>query len=134
MIGTEEKARAASQAKAQLDSITEMIENLRIAVDADNSERIDTAQQTIQEDALSVEVRSDWHNPCDADVPVMEYTILLCTGGPAVRIIGELDKYAEPETARIEFQDWYIPWEDYPLTDKEQDIVIAYAQNFYFGG
>jgi hypothetical protein len=29
------------------------------------------------------------------------------TGGPAVRITGDLADYGEPETASIEYQDWF---------------------------
>lgn len=63
-----------------------------------------------------------------------EYRILLCTGGPAVRIIGELGKYAEPETARIEYQDWDTPWEEYVITNaKDQEALLTYCRQFYFG-
>jgi hypothetical protein len=43
-----------------------------------------------------------------------EFMILLCTGGPAVRIRGELDRYSEPEKPRIEYQDWFTPWQTLP--------------------
>jgi len=62
----------------------------------------------------------------------LEFTILLCTGGPAVRIIGELNEHQEPESARIEYQDWFTAWEDMPLTSEQQEKVLTYCRQFYF--
>jgi hypothetical protein len=90
----------------------------------------DEARQRIEEDALSVEVRSGWHSPGD-DAPAEEFCILLATGGPAVRIRGELNEYREPCRAWLEVQDWYKPWTQYHGI--EQDALLAYAQCFYFG-
>jgi len=120
-----------NQARAQLESIKEMIAALDLAGEDDNAR--DDAYQIIQEDPLSVEVRSDWHSPGDRDTETAEYNILLCTGGPACRIVGELDKWAQPETASIEHQDWGTPWTKYPLNREDEAIVVRYAQCFYFG-
>ena len=101
-----------------------------------NGEEIDGQDpaERIQEDPLSVEVRSDWHSPGDENDKPTEYTILLCTGGPAVRIIGELDEHGQPETATIEYQDWFTPWERYSDTsDEEDEALLTYAQQFYYG-
>jgi hypothetical protein len=89
------------------------------------------AEQRIQEDALSVEVRSEWHAPGDANgVQDAEFMILLSTGGPASRIRGELSN-GEPDRAWLEVQDWGTPWTRY--FDIEQDTLLAYARCFYFG-
>ena len=94
----------------------------------------DEARERIQENALSVEVRADWHQPGGEDTKPTEYKILLCTGGPAVRIIGDLNEYQEPETARLEYQDWFTPWEKYrDTTSEEDDKLLTYARQFYFG-
>lgn len=92
----------------------------------------EAARQTIQEDALSVEVRSGWYSDPSNLKPDV-YTILLCTGGPACRIIGDLSERGEPESARIEYQDWFTPWVDYPLDREEEADVVKYAQQFWFG-
>lgn len=125
-----ELSHSESQAKAQLESIKEMVEAL-----ADNvqGEGYEDALQTILDDPLSVEVRSGWHTAGDEDNEASEYMILLCTGGPACRIVGSLDHYATPETAHLEHQDWGTPWMDYPLSHEEQEIVKTYARQFYFG-
>lgn len=129
---------AQSQAKAQLESIINMVDALNDAGHIlpggnGNIEAEEDAAQSIREDALSVEVRSDWHEPGTAPDLFSEYNILLCTGGPAVRIIGDLSKYSEPETARIEYQDWGTPWTNYPITHEQQEKVLTYCRQFYFG-
>ena len=91
----------------------------------------ENTEQHIHEDPLSVEVRSDWHTP-GSESREGEYRILLCTGGPACRIVGQLSQYSEPETARIEHQDWGTPWTEYRLDSDEEKIVLTYAQQFYF--
>jgi hypothetical protein len=134
-----EQERALDQARAQFESIREMVEELEAADEARSEdedgadERYEKADQQIKEDALSVEVRSDWYSPGE-EVRPSEFTILLCTGGPAVRIIGELNQYNEPESARIEYQDWFTKWTEMPLTSDEERIVLVYCSCFYFGG
>ncbi len=87
-----------------------------------------------------MEVRSGWYaaGMPDLDAFPAEYTILLCTGGPAVRIIGELDQYGEPETARLEHQDWGTPWTEYYADhmprDDQETALLTYARQFYYGG
>ena len=90
----------------------------------------DEARDAILEDALSVEVRSDWHTP-GSEAENTEYCILLSTGGPASRIVGELNKWSEPVSATLQVQDWGTPWADYREAD--EDTLLAYAQCFYFG-
>ncbi len=92
------------------------------------------AETRIQEDALSVEVRSGWVDAAayaNLDQPAEEFMILLSTGGPASRIRGELDDNGEPCRACLEIQDWGTPWTQY--FDIEQDTLLAYARCFYFG-
>lgn len=92
----------------------------------------DEARQAITEDALSVEVRSDWHEP-GQEAAAQEFNILLCTGGPAVRIRGELNEHGEPDRAWMECQDWFTSWEQVTLGGGSQEILLTYARQFYFG-
>jgi len=39
------------------------------------------------------------------DVIAVNLEILLCTGGPVVRIVGDLSQHHEPDSARLEYQD-----------------------------
>ena len=148
-------ADAKRQGQAQFDSIKEMVEALR-ATDRTDKEgstewdrKREEAQRAIEEDALSVQVRSGWYSPMAGRnvVAPEEYEILLCTGGPACRIIGELSEHGEPETARLEVQDWFQPWTAMrPLVKPEapgecgpygsydsEPILLEYARCFYFG-
>ena len=102
--------------------------------EAGECESEEDAQQRIQEDPLSLEVRSGWCSPGteEAGKPE-EFKILLCTGGPAVQIIGELDEYGQPESAKIQYQDWFIPWMDYALDSEDESAVLEYCSQFYFG-
>lgn len=68
----------------------------------------DNARTTILEDALEVQVRSGWCNSKE-DMEPEEFFILLCTGGPALRIRGRLDR-GEPSRCWLEYQDWGTPW------------------------
>jgi hypothetical protein len=82
---------------------------------------------------LSVEVRTDWHTvgAVEAAKPT-HYKILLCWGGPAVQIVGTLDEYNQPDSVRLQYQDWFTEWTDFLLTDEEEQMVIKYAQQCYF--
>lgn len=90
----------------------------------------DEARDAILEDALSVEVRSDWHTPGDSS-EATEYCILLSTGGPAVRIVGDLDQLKQPVSAALQIQDWGTPWTDYREAD--EGTLLQYAGCFCFG-
>lgn len=120
--------RARDQAKCQFESIQEMVSRLE-SKDEDEQEK---AREEIQEDPLEVSIRSGWYSP-GSEHEAEEYLILLCTGGPAVRIIGELGAHNEPETARLQYQDWFTPWEEYVLEHEEYETLLTYARQFYFG-
>jgi hypothetical protein len=131
----------AVQARVEGDELTELHRALS-AWDEENGEELaelvaaagecesrEDAEQRIQEDPLSLEVRSGWTSlgePFAAE----EFNILLATGGPAVRIVGELSG-GEPSRAWLEVQDWFTPWTQYIGAD--QDVLLTYARCFYFG-
>jgi hypothetical protein len=89
----------------------------------------DEARSAIQEDPLSVEVRSGWVS-YGSEMQAEEFCILLCTGGPAVRIMGELDN-GQPCRAWMEYQDWGTGWTRFYYAD--QSVLLAYCSEFYFG-
>jgi hypothetical protein len=92
----------------------------------------DDALQRIQDDPLSLQVRSGWYSP-GQDVPApTEFELLLVTGGPAVRIVGELDEHGAPLRAWIEWQDWGTPWTRH-YEPGMGDLCLDYATHFYFG-
>lgn len=126
---TQEDKRAEQQARSKLESIVEMVADL----DSTDDEAREAAYERIQEHPLSVQVRSGWCNS-KSDMEPEEFTILLCTGGPAVRIYGELGRYSEPDSARLEYQDWFTPWEPlYDISEEQEQALLRYCQQFYFG-
>lgn len=140
-------ANAKANGQACFDNIREMVEALNKAAEIASRSTVqvglEDAERAIHEDALSVEVRSGWHQP-GVDNPnerlqATEYRILLCTGGPAVQIVGDLNEHGEPETAVMQVQDWFLPWTDFhparPADDTQStgDTLLAYARCFYFG-
>lgn len=153
-----ERDTARDQAAAQLASIVEMmsavecdfyrLQELRevdpAELSSDDAEELselsaaagdcedeDDARRRIDDDPLSVEVRTDWHAPGEDSEPT-EFCILLCTGGPAVRIVGDLDQ-GQPSRPRLQYQDWGIPWTDYFPDSAGLDALQSYCECFYFG-
>ena len=91
----------------------------------------DNAHARIYEDPLSVEVRSGWTSP-GHDFEPEEFQILLCTGGPAVRIMGELNEYGSPRRAWLEHQDWGTAWQEYHA-DHDTAALLTYASHLLGG-
>lgn len=129
-------AQANEQLKEWDEENAEELADLEKAVTLEGEEcDEDTIRQRIEESPLSVEVRSDWHTPGSQDETSKpaEYCILLSTGGPALRIIGELDQYCQPSSARLEYQDWFTPWTEKITTGDDHAALLRWAQVFYFG-
>jgi hypothetical protein len=129
--GDLEERTAAALALADWDA--EYGEEFGDLVDAaGDCEDRDDAERRIQEDPLSIEIRSGWHSPGETLEPE-DFQILLTTGGPALRIIGELDEHREPHRAWLEHQNWFKPWTEYHGEGCDQDTLLTYCQQFYFG-
>jgi hypothetical protein len=128
-----EENHAISNAKDWLEEITTLV--VKLHDDGLTDEQREQVRDEIQEGPLSVMVRDGWRSPggiVDSDNSAEEYEILLSTGGPALRIFGKLDRGEPDEWPRLQWQDWGIPWTDYPLGE-EREAVQSYAQQFYFG-
>lgn len=124
-----------SNALAGYGNLREMVAELEKAAGECTSQ--DDARERIQEDALEICVRTGWHSPTGDRVAPEEFYILLSTGGPALRIRGELNEHCEPSRAWLEYQDWGTPWTRL-VTDSDGDTVcqatlLTYAHQFYFG-
>lgn len=117
---------SARQARAQVDSIVELVAGL-------NGEHDDEARQDIYEDALSVEVRANQWQAIGPELEADEFRIVLCTGGPHVEIRGDLNDFNEPERVGVFHQDWFESFEELALTSQQEEAVLKYARCFYFG-
>lgn len=123
--------------EAEPDNAEELADLIAAAGECSDREQ---AEQFIHEDALSVQMRSDWETAevwqgrdsghGTGGIQAVEFEILLSTGGPATRIIGDLEN-GEPTRARLQAQDWFQPWTDYVQAD--QDTLLSYCRCFYFG-
>ena len=126
----ERKEAAAAALEAWKEENQEELDAL--IAEAGDCTDADDARRRIEEDALSVQVRSDWHSPGETAEDT-EFEILLCTGGPACKIVGELGQYNEPDRAWIEFQDWFTSWGELVTTGEDNRALLAYCRVFYFG-
>ena len=115
------------QAFAQLASIKEMLK----AVENATGDEREAAEQAIYDDPLEVSVRcASWSSQYDNLEPD-EYRILLCTGGPAVQLEGELDDRNQPYNVQLQHQDWFEPWETLSIDDKDTETLLTYARHFF---
>lgn len=86
----------------------------------------DDARQAILEHPLEIQVRSDWESP-GTELRPTEYFVLLCTGGPEVRIIGGLNDRLEATDARLEHQDWGTLWTELPTEGEDDEALLEYV-------
>lgn len=93
----------------------------------------DDAERRIQEDPLSLQFRSGWTSSGDP-MQAEEFELLLATGGPAVRILGELDHNGEPCRALLEVRDWFEPWTQYLGIDGDTLLEYCRAAGVYYQG
>lgn len=106
--------------------------------DGTNTEETrDAIQATAKEAVLSVDVRSGWRAVGET-LEAEEFQILLSTGGPAVRIVGDLGLGNQAEAPRLEHQDWGTPWTEWKgacpdMGASLQSILEAFCGLFFFG-
>ena len=95
----------------------------------------DSVTEYVQQMPLSVQVRSGWHSPGET-FETAEFEILLSTGGPACRILGELDRGSVAWQAGcrpvIQHQDWFKPWTESDY-DVNTDALLWFCEQFYYG-
>ena len=115
------------QAFAQLASIKEMLQAVENAADDER----EAAEQAIYDDPLAVDVRSGWVNVWTTEFEPVEYRVLLCTGGPAVQLEGELDDRKQPYNVQLQHQDWFEPWQTVPLTAEDTETLLTYVRYFF---
>lgn len=100
--------------------------------DAGDSTSGDEAREAIEQDALSVEVRTGWMTPGNGEELVPEeFRIVLCTGGPHVELLGGLDR-GSPSRIRVIYKDWGTSGEYFPDSE-EREALETYCAQFYFG-
>jgi hypothetical protein len=117
----------AREALANWDDAEELAELESAAGDCESR---DDAEQRIHEDPLSIELSGTWSL---GETPTADRAIILLgTGGPATRIVCELDEHREPHRAWIQAQDWFKPWTDY-VGSHDGETLLTYCRCFFFG-
>jgi hypothetical protein len=125
-----ERNHAADNAAAWYAEIKDMMAAL------ENTES-DSLMDEIWSGPLSILVRDGWRTPYGVGDRAAEYEMLLSTGGPALRVYGQLGEHGEPESAALQYQDWGTPWTDwYPSHSEAFEVarvLLTYARCFSFG-
>lgn len=132
----EKENHAEANARGWLQSILEMVERLETAEEQaiNGPDETDAARLWIEEAPLSVMVRDGWRNPTTRSEGPEEYEVLLTTGGPALRLIGKLDGYGQPDDwPRLEYQDWGTPWTEYIPAREHREELRKFASVFWYG-
>ena len=123
-----EENNAERNALCWMDDLREKFAALDKANDAGDYTTADSLADELYELPLSIDVRCaswtsyNWTETLEPD----EYQILLTWGGPAARITGDLAD-REPETARLEHQDWGTEWTALDTDDADAGILRRFA-------
>jgi hypothetical protein len=107
------------------DDAEELFELEDAAGDCEDKE---DAIRRIHEDPLSIRIFGE---RVDGEWTADRFEILLTTGGPAVRIVGELDQNGEPDRVWLEVQDWGTPWTQYHEPGIGETL-LKYCSHFTF--
>jgi hypothetical protein len=124
---------AESNARAWLAEIVELAARLQ----SSDYETADAARDEAMERPLSVEVRDAWRAPTMPGEPIdqdpVEFSILLTTGGPGLRVWGDFGPGMAVDCAELQYQDWGTPWTPLHVTDEEAEAIKAFASAQYLG-
>ena len=134
MITTKEN-HALNNAIGHIESMVEDFKKDQQLQESNDYNQQDELRESVLNSVLSVEFRSGWYSSPEsiADLSPEEFKILLTWGGPALRVIGELDEYG-PVNSKLQYQDWGTPWTDFKITKDQQDALNWFCNCFYFGG
>ena len=59
------------------------------------------------------------------------FELLLCTGGPAMRVVGRVNRYGEGCDAVVQWQDWFKPWTSFQATSGAQREALEWFCNLF---
>ena len=124
---------ALNNAIGHIESMVEDFKKDQQLQESNDYDQQDELRESILNSALSVEFRSGWYSSLDDELVPEEFKILLSWGGPALRVIGELDNYG-PVNPKLQYQDWGTLWTDFEITEDQQEALNWFCNCFYFGG
>lgn len=102
------------------------VQLIRDCFDHEHYEWAESMRVSLLEGPLCVDM-----DELDPNRDEVKWSILLGTGGPAVRIIVTTDMGGSIEEAEYQFQDWFTPWTT--AYGVNTDLLKEYAEMFYFG-
>ena len=130
---TTKENHALNNAIGHIESMVEDFKKDQQLQESNDYNQQDELRESILNSALSVEFRSGWYSLGENELIAKEFKILISWGGPALRIIGELDDYG-PVNPKLQYQDWGTLWTDFKITEDQQDALNWFCNCFYFGG
>ena len=133
ILTTTKTNHALENAKGHIESMVDDFKKDQQLQESNDYNQQDQLRESILNSALSVEFRSGWYSSLDDELVPEEFRILLSWGGPALRVIGELDDYG-PVNPKLQYQDWGTPWTDYKITEDQEEALNWFCNCFYFGG
>lgn len=93
---------------------------------------VEQIEEEARDQVLSLEVRTGWHCPSDPPSQPEQGCLTLTTGGPALRVLIELDCDAEVLECQLQHQDWGTPWIELPLTEADDEALCWFAGLFTY--
>ena len=138
ILTTTKRNHALENAIGHIESMVEdfktvtYLESLNVTTNEDE-EKLEEIRESVLNSALSVEFRSGWYSSPEDETKAEEFKILLTWGGPALRIIGEIDENFAVNP-KLQFQDWGTLWTDFEITEDQQKALNWFCNCFYFGG
>ena len=133
ILTTTKSNHALNNAIGHMESMVEDFKKDQQLQESNDYNQQDELRESVLNSALSVEFRSGWYSSLDDELVPEEFKILLTWGGPALRIIGELDNYG-PVNPKLQYQDWGTAWTDFEITEDQRKALNWFCNCFYFGG
>ena len=131
-MSTTKTNHALNNAIGHMESMVECFKKDKHFFDIKDFDSQDELRENVLNSALSVEFRSGWETHYE-NFKAKQFKILLSWGGPALRIIGELEDYG-PVNPKLQYQDWGTLWTDLEITKDQQNALNWFCNCFYFGG
>ena len=133
ILTTTKSNHALNNAIGHMESMVEDFKKDQQLQESNDYNQQDELRESVLNSALSVEFRSGWYSSLDDELVPEEFKILLTWGGPALRIIGEIEENFAVNP-KLQFQDWGTLWTDFEITEDQQKALNWFCNCFYFGG
>ena len=114
-----------------VEDITKLNRKLIRAIGAKDSNEESSLRGKLQAQVYGVSVREGWKQPGSGEADLNEFMLVLSSGGPTVKIVGELDCDDRPVEARLIVQG-AGPEHTIILTGEQQRAIDDLAAEFCY--